>query len=121
MGKTYVDVSNKRKIMCTAVISVISIVLFISIIIIMHKYKESLSVPAIAALITVDLVIFLIGFWTAMQGGRTIGCFYCRNCDKEFVPSAMAYMRTAHIFRVSYLKCPRCGKKSWFKKRKTES
>lgn len=117
MGKTFIDVSNKRKLIYTVSICVISIVLFISIILIMYKYKASLSVPAIAAFITLDLVIFLIGFWTAMQGGRTIGHFCCGNCNEEFVPPAMAYIRTAHVFGTSYLKCPKCGRKSWCKKK----
>ena len=107
MSKMHFSKSDKKRIFLTAVISVVSFVLFISIVLFTYRYKESLSIPVIAALAISGLVILSIAIWTVMQGGRTIGYFYCSNCNEKFVPSVMSYMCTAHVWRKCYLKCPK--------------
>lgn len=117
MNKTQVEISNKGKILYTVAIAVISLVAFVSIIIFTYRQKASLSFPAIVALVMFGLVIFFAGFWVTVQGLRTIGYFCCSNCNEAFTPGVMNYMRTVHIFKTSYLKCPKCGCKSWCKKK----
>lgn len=116
MSKTPCSKSNKQRIFKTVTISVVSFILFISIVLFTYKYKEGLSIPAIAALAISGLVILSIGIWTVMQGGRTTGYFYCSKCNEKFVPSIRSYMCTAHVWRKCYLKCPKCGEKNWCKK-----
>lgn len=116
MGKNRIKISNKQRIMYTVAMAVVSLVVFISIIIYTHKNKASLDLTEIVALVMLGLVIFIAGFWMTVQGARKIGCFLCSNCDEKFTPSTKNYMRTAHFFKSSYLKCPKCGDKNWCKK-----
>lgn len=39
--------------------------------------------------------------------------YKCENCGEKFVPTLTAYLLSPHTFKKRYLKCPRCGKKSW--------
>lgn len=116
MRKNWIETSNKQRILYTVAGALVSLVIFISIIIFTYKNKADMSFPAVMALVILGLVIFFVGFWITVQGARKIGCFSCSNCNEEFTPSTMSYMRTAHLLKKSYLKCPKCGEKSWCNK-----
>lgn len=117
MVRAQIEVSNKRKRIYTIVIFTVSLAILLAIILFTYRYKENLSFAAVMVLVITGLIIFLAGFLALVQGGRTIGYYCCGNCHEKFMPSVMSYMSTAHIPQKSYLKCPKCGKKNWCKKR----
>lgn len=39
--------------------------------------------------------------------------YICPSCDKQFEISTVTNARSPHLFRVTYLRCPHCGKLSW--------
>lgn len=120
MDKMHLNESYKREIFKTVVVSVILLALFLGIVLLTYRYKENLSIPVIAALAIFGLAMLSVSIWTAMQGGRTTGYFYCGNCSEKFVPSIRSYMSAAHVLRKSYLKCPKCGKKAGVRKRRND-
>ncbi len=44
------------------------------------------------------------------------GYYECAECGHRYVPSYAAVFFAPHMNRTKYMKCPKCGKKSWQKK-----
>ena len=44
------------------------------------------------------------------------GYYECAECGHRYVPSYAAVFFSPHMNRTKYMKCPKCGKKSWQKK-----
>ena len=47
---------------------------------------------------------------------QTAGYYECGNCHHRYVPTFSQVVMAMHINRTRYMKCPKCGKKSWQKK-----
>ena len=46
-----------------------------------------------------------------------IGYFECKHCKERFIPNIKSYIAGLHTFTTRRLKCPKCGKTSYCKKR----
>lgn len=57
-----------------------------------------------------------IGFYFAMKIEQVAGYYECKECKHRYVPTYKAVNLAPHIGRTRYMKCPKCGKKSWQKK-----
>jgi transcriptional regulator with XRE-family HTH domain len=108
--------NNKKKMQLTIVTGIISIVSFLTLILVVSVYAEVMSIPAKILLIAIACIIFVVGIYVAMQGERTIGYYQCKHCGEYFVPTFSAYTMGPHIFTTRKLKCPSCKKSSWCKK-----
>ena len=64
-------------------------------------------------LIVIGAVVILTGIGVAVALEITCGAFECRKCGHRFVPSVGAYLMGAHTATTRFLKCPKCGKRSW--------
>ena len=64
-------------------------------------------------LIVIGAVVILTGIGVAVALEITCGAFECRKCGHRFVPSVGAYLIGLHTLTTRYLKCPKCGKRSW--------
>ena len=73
-------------------------------------------------LMIVGFVIICIGVGIACVLERDAGTYECKHCGERFVPTMKAYLFAPHMPTSRKLKCPKCGKKSYCKKRlsKTE-
>lgn len=73
-------------------------------------------------LMIVGFVIICIGVGIACVLERDAGVYECKHCGERFVPTMKAYLFAPHMPTSRKLKCPKCGKKSYCKKRlsKTE-
>ena len=40
----------------------------------------------------------------------------CKNCGNEIVPTYLQALSAMHCGTTRYLKCPKCGKRTWCKK-----
>ena len=58
----------------------------------------------------------IVGMCFAMKIEQTAGYYECAECAHRYVPTYKAVYMAAHVGRTRYMKCPRCGKKSWQKK-----
>lgn len=64
----------------------------------------------------VGLVQFIICMAFALRIEQVAGYYECRECGHRYVPFYKAVNLAMHIGRMRYMKCPKCGKKSWQKK-----
>ncbi len=107
---------NQKKWKSMIATGVISIVSFITLIMIVALYTEVFSLPVKIIIVAIACSIFIVGFYLTMQGERTIGYYKCPNCGTLLVPTLKEYIFSVHILSKRKLKCPHCGKKEYCKK-----
>lgn len=59
----------------------------------------------------------IVGFSFALRIEQVAGYYECAHCKHRYVPDYKTVCRSAHMGRTRYMKCPRCHKKSWQKKK----
>lgn len=57
-----------------------------------------------------------IGFCCALRIEQVAGYYECQHCKHRYVPTYKAVNLAMHKGRTRYMRCPKCGKKSWQKK-----
>lgn len=68
------------------------------------------------SLIVLGFVLFLSGCLYTLRIQQVAGYYACKECGHKYVPSYMAVNLSPHMGRTRYMRCPKCGKKSWQKK-----
>lgn len=58
----------------------------------------------------------LIAFPFLIQIEQTAGYYECQCCKHRYVPTFKSVFMAMHMGYTRYMKCPKCGKKSWQKK-----
>lgn len=66
--------------------------------------------------VIVGFVQFIICMMFALRIEQVAGYYECVTCGHRYVPSYKAVNLAMHMGRTRYMKCPKCGKKSWHKK-----
>lgn len=92
-------------------ISTISFFIFIFI----ASYVE-MAVWLKVFLIIIGIIILLFGGYNATKIEQTAGYYKCAKCGHKHIPTYKSVFLAQHIGRTRYLRCPKCGKKSWQKK-----
>lgn len=88
----------------------------------------SFTIILIAALLEMDMWLRIILIAVAgilIVGGIVVGCmldrdagvYECPHCGERFVPTMKAYFFSSHTVMRRNLKCPKCGKRSFCKKK----
>lgn len=68
------------------------------------------------ALIVLAFVILFVGVIFTIKIEQVAGFYECEHCHHKYIPTYRAVLLSMHIGRTRYMKCPKCGKKSWNKK-----
>ncbi|MBE6770094.1 MAG: DNA-binding protein [Ruminococcaceae bacterium] len=61
-------------------------------------------------------VVFLIPCFYALKLEVSVGAYKCKNCGHEIVPTYSQALNAMHMGTTRFLKCPKCGKRTWCKK-----
>jgi transcriptional regulator with XRE-family HTH domain/DNA-directed RNA polymerase subunit RPC12/RpoP len=61
-------------------------------------------------------IVFLIPCFYALKLEVSVGAYKCKNCGEKIVPTYMQALNAPHMGTTRYLKCPKCGKRTWCKK-----
>ena len=61
-------------------------------------------------------VVFLIPCFYALRLEVSVGAYRCKNCGHEIVPTYKQALNAMHMGTTRYLKCPKCNKRTWYKK-----
>ena len=61
-------------------------------------------------------VVFLTPCFYALKLEVSVGAYKCKNCSNEIVPTYTEALIAMHMGTTRYLKCPKCGKRTWCKK-----
>ena len=67
-------------------------------------------------LIAFGFITFVIGMHYCLKIEQEAGYYKCEECHYKYVPTYTSVFLAMHIGRTRYMKCTKCGKKSWNKK-----
>jgi transcriptional regulator with XRE-family HTH domain/DNA-directed RNA polymerase subunit RPC12/RpoP len=67
-------------------------------------------------IILAGLVPFLAALPLMLKIEQKAGYYECPHCGHKYVPTYKAVNLAMHMGRTRYMKCPKCGEKSWQKK-----
>lgn len=75
-----------------------------------------LSTPVRITLITIGFINTIVGVSVCLSIEKNAGFYQCNHCKHKHIPTYKSVLWAMHMGRTRYLKCPKCGKKSWSKK-----
>ena len=110
------EIGKKNKVIWTSmcVIMIVSIVsLFAGILISAFLIPEG---PWQLVAIILICIVFLMPCFYALKLEISVGAYKCKLCGNEIVPTYKEALMAQHKGFTRYLKCPKCGKKTWCKK-----
>ena len=61
-------------------------------------------------------IAFLIPCFYALKLEVSVGAYKCQNCGHEIIPTYSEALWAMHRGTTRHLKCPKCGKRTWYKK-----
>ena len=68
------------------------------------------------SLIAFGFVLFLAGCFYALRLEQVAGYYECQLCKHRYIPTYKAVNMAMHMGRTRFMRCPKCGKKTWQKK-----
>ena len=72
--------------------------------------------PVLGIVICVSTVVLIIAFFYGLKLEVEAGYYECKACHHRHIPSYLAALNAPHMSTTRYLKCPKCGKRTWSKK-----
>ena len=106
-----------RKIIIEAVAFVITILACVSIIAVAGL--TDIKTWQRGLLLAIGIIVMIGGIAVAAIEDMTAGTYECKNCGTRFVPSAASYLFGVHTITRRKLTCPKCGKRSYCRRRLT--
>ncbi|MCH5182983.1 MAG: helix-turn-helix transcriptional regulator [Oscillospiraceae bacterium] len=96
------------------VLGVISVVAFLALLFVAEFFVELL--PLKVGLFVTAFLLLLVGMGFSLRIEQTAGYYACACCGHRYVPGYRSVFFAMHMGRTRYMKCPKCGKRSWNKK-----
>ncbi|WP_024345729.1 helix-turn-helix domain-containing protein [Lacrimispora indolis] len=66
-----------------------------------------------ATLIGLAVVLFIPAIYFSVKLERDAGYYECQHCHERYVPTLKQVVFAPHMGRNRYMKCPKCGKKTY--------
>jgi transcriptional regulator with XRE-family HTH domain len=106
--------STKRLLTMEIVIGVLISIVFFALIFIASfvEMEDWLRIT----LIMTGFIPFIIMILFAIRIEQKAGYYECQKCHNKYIPSYSSVLWAMHVNRTRYMKCPKCGKRSWQKK-----
>ena len=109
----------KKKIIIAAITAVITLLAGLTICILSVHLEMETWLRIVLGVVGVVTIGTGIGIACVLE--RDAGVYECKYCGERFVPTMKAYLIAPHTPTTRKLKCPKCGKKSYCKKRLSKS
>ena len=105
----------KKRLAVSFVVAVITILAGLSIILLSAMLAAPIWLRIVC--IVFSLIIIILGIGVCCVLTVDAGVYECPNCGEKFIPSMKKFILGAHTLTKRNLRCPKCGKKSFCKKR----
>ena len=108
------EASDKRLLNMEIVTGVIGTIFFVSAILL----AALLDLPTWLriVIIAISFVLIFVMCFFLVRIEQVAGYYECKHCHHRYVPTYKQANLAMHMGRTRYMKCPKCGKKSWQKK-----
>lgn len=105
----------KKGIICSVIVIVMTILASFTLILVAGLFEMALWLRII--FIAVAGFLIVSGLIVSIILDRDAGVFECPHCGERFVPTAKAYVFSLHGITWRRLRCPKCHKKGFCKKK----
>ena len=106
--------TDKKLLDFEIIVGVAMLILFVpSIILLSYASMENWIRGALIVLLTMFVVAIA---FVLVKIEQIAGYYECQKCHHKHVPTYWTTNLAPHIGRTRYMKCPKCGEKSWQKK-----
>ena len=120
MEKNLLDIIKEKEAADRRLLRVEIIMGVVSIVILLALCVVAAYVPMAdgwrIALIVLALVQEGVFCFCGLHIEQRAGYYMCAKCGHRYVPSYKSVLWAMHMGRTRYMKCPKCGKRSWQKK-----
>ena len=109
------ELKNKKMIMDMYILCITTVIFYIGITLLAsYTLGEGTLFGIVVCISTIILVV--VAFY-AYRLEIDAGYYECKKCHHRYVPNSYwKVMISPHLDTTRYLKCPKCGKRSWSKK-----
>ncbi|MCR4581731.1 MAG: helix-turn-helix domain-containing protein [Bacilli bacterium] len=108
------EIKNKKIMTSMWVIMVLSTLFYVALLIV--SIMLFIEGPILGAIIVVATMVLCCSCFYALKLEVEAGYYECKKCHHRHVPSYKQVLWAPHMATTRYLKCPKCGKRSWSKK-----
>ena len=113
------EIKNKKLMTSMWFITITSVLFYVGIITLAClTLKEGLLLGTVICTSTALLTITL---FYSLKLEVDAGYYECKNCHHRHVPKYFIVLMAPHMSTTRYLKCPKCGKRTWSKKEMTKN
>ena len=109
----------KKKLIIAVIVASVTLLAGLTICLLSELLEMETWLRVVLAVIGVVTIGTGIGLACVLE--RDAGVYECKHCGERFVPTMKAYLFAPHMPISRKLKCPKCGKKSYCKKRLSKS
>ena len=102
---------TKFRLIVEAIVVFLTLLSSLSLLFVVSFVELSLTWRIV--LTAISIFIMLVGIIVCALLEMRKAMFICQKCDEEFQPTKTAYIMGIHTITRRYLKCPKCGKRSW--------
>lgn len=93
------------------VLAVIGSVSLFVIILMSGLFVEEAALRAM--FISIAFIIFLVAAVISLKIEQVAGFYECAECKHRYIPNYWPVFIAPHMGRTRYMKCPKCGQRSW--------
>lgn len=107
---------DRNKLMLQMEVLVASVCTLISFVIFFVAALAPMGRTPQIVLVVTGIVLLIVAILFALKMEQDAGFYVCKHCNHSYQPSYMAIFWALHMGRTRYMKCPKCGKRSYQKK-----
>lgn len=108
------EMQNKKLMMYENVIGFGSTVSFLVQVLVAVFFVKNTTAQILLFILAFAFLIVGVSF--ALKIEAETGYYECQKCHNKYVPKYSSVYFAMHLGTTRYMKCPKCGKKSWQKK-----
>lgn len=108
------EMQNKKLMMYENVIGFSSTLSFLIQVLVAVFFVKNTTAQILLFILAFAFLIVGVSF--ALKIEAETGYYECQKCHNEYVPKYSSVYFAMHLGTTCYMKCPKCGKKSWQKK-----
>lgn len=108
------EMQNKKLMMYENVIGFGSTISFLIQVLVAVFFVKNTTAQIILFILAFAFLIIGVSF--ALKIEAETGYYECQKCHNKYVPKYSSVYFAMHLGTTRYMKCPKCGKRSWQKK-----